>query len=53
MEEQHWRMGGWIGEEFEPCLAAIAKGFAAVGLIGTISFSLAFAALRGRVSRSR
>ena len=38
--------GGWDA-------AALAKGFAAVGLIGAISFSLAFTALRGRVSRSR
>ena len=38
--------GGWDA-------AAIAKGFGAVALIGTISFSLAFTALRGRVSRSK
>lgn len=38
--------GGWDA-------AAIAKGFAAVALIGAISFSLAFTALRGRVSRSK
>ena len=37
--------GGWDG-------AVLAKGFGAVAFIGAISFSLAFAALRGRVSRS-
>ena len=37
--------GGWDG-------SILAKGFGAVAFIGAISFSLAFAALRGRVSRS-
>jgi len=37
--------GGWDG-------AVLAKGFGAIAIIGTLSFSLAFSALRGRVSRS-
>ena len=31
--------------------AALAKSFAAVGGVGALSFTLAFAALRGRVRR--
>ena len=38
--------GGWDA-------AALAKGFAAVAGVAVVSFSLAFAALRGRVSRNK
>jgi hypothetical protein len=38
-------MEGWDAE-------ALLKGLAAIGLVGAVSFGLAFAALRGRVRRS-
>ena len=38
-------MEGWDAE-------SLLKGLAAIAVVGTIAFGLAFAALRGRVTRS-